>query len=63
MKNNKNTADHLEKAMFENRIASANDCTGYMVTLPESNAESDNISDMLHVPTSKPTNKKKHRHS
>ncbi|MBR5313799.1 MAG: hypothetical protein IKU45_00105, partial [Clostridia bacterium] len=55
---NKNTK-HLEDAMFKNRIASSTDCTGYMVTLPESNEEAENISDMFNVPTSKRTHKKK----
>ncbi len=44
---------HLEEAMFENRIASANDCTGMMNTLPDEEI-AENISDMLNVPTSKP---------
>ncbi|MBQ7968216.1 MAG: hypothetical protein IJ292_00130 [Clostridia bacterium] len=59
MKNKEKSTEHLEKAMLENRIASSNDCTGYMVTLPENNSESENISDMLNVPTSKRTHKKK----
>ena len=49
----KKQQDMLENAMFENRVASTNDCTGYMVTLPENNADADNISDLLNVPASK----------
>ncbi len=54
MKNSKKQdTSHLEKAMFENRIASATDCTGYMVSHPETNIKADHISDIMNVPTSK----------
>ena len=60
MPNKKQDTKHLEKAMFENRIASATDCTGYMVTPPETNVKADNISKILNVPTSKHVKNKKH---
>ncbi len=52
--NLKNKIKHLEKAMFENRIASSNDCTGFMNTPPQTEEKADNMSDMLNVPTSSP---------
>lgn len=58
---NKQDTKHLEKAMFENRIASANDCTGFMVTPPETNNDSENISDFMNVPTSKHVRKRKQK--
>lgn len=45
---------HLEDAMFNNRAASANDCTGYSNTIPENEKEAENLSSLMNVPTSPP---------
>ena len=58
--NNKSTK-HLENAMFVNRVASVNDCTGLMNTPPKTDEKSDNMSELLNVPTSVPSKNKKHR--
>lgn len=58
MKKDKKLA-HIEKAFFENRVASNNDCTGYMVTLPETKEQDENVSDLLNVPPSKQVKSKK----
>ena len=52
----KNKIKHLEKAMFDNPIASSNDCTGFMNTPPQTDEKADNMSDLLNVPTSHPDN-------
>lgn len=57
MKNKK--LDHIEKAFFENRVASNNDCTGYMVTPPTTEEQDESISDLLNVPPSKQVKSKK----
>ena len=57
MKNKK--LDHIEKAFFENRVASNNDCTGYMVTPPTTEEQDESISDLLNVPPSKQVKNKK----
>ncbi|MBE6718127.1 MAG: hypothetical protein E7574_02580 [Ruminococcaceae bacterium] len=57
-KNNKKTYKHLEEAMFINRAASVNDCTGLMNTPPKTHEKSENLSELLNVPTSVPSKKK-----
>lgn len=44
---------HLEDAMLSNPVSSANDCTGFVNTLPENNETADALSDLLNVPTSR----------
>lgn len=39
-----------EDALFTNPVASSNDCTGYINTLPESEEEAESYSDLLNVP-------------
>ncbi len=51
-KQNEKDIKHLEEAMMYNPIASVNDCTGYVNTIPETNTKAQNLSQMLNVPTS-----------
>lgn len=50
---------HLEDAMFNNRAASANDCTGYSTTIHASEKEAENLSNLMNVPTSPPKKKRR----
>jgi hypothetical protein len=61
--NNKKTNNdlkHLENAIYKTPPASANDFTGYMPCNPISEEKSENISDMMNVPTDLKHKKTKH---
>lgn len=53
MKNTKKQKnEHLIDAVFNTRAASPTDCTGVMQTIPETNFDADNVSDLMNVRTS-----------
>ena len=56
--NNKQDLKHLEDAIFSTPAASANDCTGFVNTIPENNNQADALSSLLQVPTSPRKNNK-----
>lgn len=50
-KNTNNSLKHLENAIYKTPPASANDFTGYVPCNPKSEEKSENLSDMMNVPT------------
>ncbi len=55
--NQNNDTKHLEDALFNNPVVSATDTTGYVPTLPYTDEKADNISEMMSVPVSPPSDK------
>ena len=58
-KNNDKMDRQLENAFFNNPVASTNDCTGYVNTIPEEKPEAKNISELLNVPVESIRKKKR----
>lgn len=62
MKNKKTNTGlrHLENAIYKTPPASANDYTGYVPCNPISEEKSENLSDLMNVPTDLKYNKNNH---
>lgn len=42
--------EHLEKAFYQNRVASVNDCTGITPIIPDSDYMAESYEDLMDIP-------------